>query len=122
MERSEWESGEGLKGVRTLQVDGGTPLNLGLAVSRIDGKHSWEDAILPVEEAYETYGDRIAILGGLDMDFLCREPREVITERCRRLLEMSRVKGGYALGTGNSIAPYIPLESFRAIVDTVLAG
>lgn len=35
-ERSEWESGEGVKGVRTLQVDGGAPLNLGLAVSRID--------------------------------------------------------------------------------------
>lgn len=87
-----------------------------------DGKHSWEDAILPVEEAYATYGERIAVLGGLDMDFLCRETAETISVRCRGLLEMSREKGGYALGTGNSIAPYIPRHSFRAIVDTVLEG
>ncbi len=32
-----------------------------------DAKHSYEDTILPVEEAYQTYGDRIAILGGIDM-------------------------------------------------------
>lgn len=85
-----------------------------------DGKHSWEDAILPVEEAYATYGERIAILGGLDMDFLCRESPDAIAGRCRGLLDLSREKGGYALGTGNSIAPYIPRASFRAIVDTVI--
>jgi uroporphyrinogen decarboxylase len=39
----------------------------------IDGKQSYEDAIIPVTEAYRQYADRISILGGIDVDFLCRE-------------------------------------------------
>lgn len=31
------------------------------------GKHSYEDAILPVENAYEKWHDQIAILGGIEM-------------------------------------------------------
>ena len=37
-----------------------------------DGKHSYEDTIEPVEEAYERYHRRIAILGGIDVNFVCR--------------------------------------------------
>jgi len=29
---------------------------------RYDGKHSYEDTILPIEEAYECWGNRIAML------------------------------------------------------------
>ena len=32
-----------------------------------DGKHSFEDSIIPVEEAYERWGSRIAILGALTL-------------------------------------------------------
>jgi uroporphyrinogen decarboxylase len=38
---------------------------------KYDGKHSYEDKILPVEQAYEKWGNRIAILGGIDLDFVC---------------------------------------------------
>ena len=38
----------------------------------IDGRHSYEDTILPVEDAYERYHDHFAILGGIDLDFICR--------------------------------------------------
>lgn len=82
---------------------------------RFDAKHSFEDAIMPVEEVYRTYGPRIAILGGLDVDFLCRSQPEEIERRGRALLELASARGGYALGTGNSIAPYIPAASFQAI-------
>ena len=40
---------------------------------RIDGLHSFEDTIHTVEETKHRYGDRIAVLGGIDMDFLCRQ-------------------------------------------------
>ncbi|HEY3342415.1 MAG TPA: uroporphyrinogen decarboxylase family protein, partial [Anaerolineae bacterium] len=32
---------------------------------RIDGKHSYEDAIIPVQDFQALYGDRIAVLGGI---------------------------------------------------------
>lgn len=35
---------------------------------RIDARHSYEEVILPVTEAKRRYGDRVAILGGIDMD------------------------------------------------------
>ena len=82
---------------------------------KFDGKHSYEDTILPVEEAYETYGSRIAILGGIDVDFLCRSTPEQIRRRCRAILEQTMSRGGYALGSGNSIADYIPAENFDAM-------
>lgn len=82
---------------------------------RFDAKHSYEDLILPVEEAWRLLRGRIAVLGGLDVDFLVRSTPGEIEERSRRLLSLTREEGGYALGSGNSIADYIPRESFRAM-------
>lgn len=85
-----------------------------------DAKHSYEDGILPVEEAWSTFGNRIAILGGIDMDFLCRKEPLEIAARVRALL--SHTKGGraYAVGSGNSIARYVPRRSFLALRDACL--
>lgn len=83
-----------------------------------DAKHSYEDVILPVEEAWQQWGDRIAILGGIDMDFLAtRSPAEV-ADRAARLLELTGSKG-YALGSGNSIPPFIPVENFLAMIGAI---
>jgi uroporphyrinogen decarboxylase len=81
-----------------------------------DGRHSYEDTILPVEDAYEQYGSRIAILGGMDMDFLCRSTPEDVYRRCKAMLERTQSRGGYALGTGNSLPDYIPAESYAALL------
>ncbi|HHT90073.1 MAG: uroporphyrinogen decarboxylase family protein [Bacillota bacterium] len=82
-----------------------------------DGKHSFEDKIKPVEEAYEEWGHRIAILGGIDLDFLCRETPDKIKERAASLVERTASRGGYALGSGNSIPEYVPVENYRAMVS-----
>ena len=80
-----------------------------------DGKHSYEDTILPVEEAYEKYGSRIAVLGGIDLDFLCRATPDTIYRRCKSMVERTQTRGGYGLGSGNSIADYVPDENFDAM-------
>jgi uroporphyrinogen decarboxylase len=82
----------------------------------IDAKHSYEDAILPVTEAKKLYGDRIAILGGFDVDRLCRSSEEEVREHTRMLVEMGR-DGGYALGSGNSIAAFVPVGNYLAMLD-----
>ena len=83
-----------------------------------DGKHSFEDAILPVEEAYRRYNGRIAILGGIDVDFLCRSAPDQISARCRSMLELAASDGGFALGSGNTIPEYVPFQNYRAMIDT----
>jgi uroporphyrinogen decarboxylase len=85
-------------------------------VCKYDGKHSYEDAITPVEEAYELWGERIAILGGIDLDFLCRASVVEITERAEKLLQLTANRGGFALGSGNSIPYYVPDEKYFAMI------
>ena len=83
----------------------------------IDGKHSFEDSILPVTEAKKLYGQRISILGGIDMDFLCRSTEPLIRKRVRDTLDVCMEGGGYCLGTGNTVANYVPLDSYLAMLD-----
>ena len=86
---------------------------------KYDAKHSFEDQITPVEQAFDLWGNRISILGGIDMDFLARSSPEEITKRSKAMLEKSLAKGGYALGSGNSIPEYIPDENYIAMISAV---
>jgi len=86
---------------------------------KMDGKHSYEDVIQPVEEAYELLNPRLAVLGGIDLDFLCRETSENIRKRCNAMFERCENRGGYAVGTGNSMPYYVPVESLLAMASTV---
>ncbi|MCL2420624.1 MAG: hypothetical protein FWD03_02095 [Defluviitaleaceae bacterium] len=86
-------------------------------VLKYDAKHSYEDVILPVEEAYEQWGGRIAIMGGIDVDFMIRSTPEEIQKRCKAMLERTATQGGYALGTGNSVPEYIPKENYLAMAS-----
>jgi uroporphyrinogen decarboxylase len=84
----------------------------------IDAKHSFEDKILPVEEAYRRWGDQIAILGGVDMDLLGRGTEEQVRARTREILDVCGANGtGYCLGTGNTAANYIPKQNYLAMLD-----
>lgn len=85
----------------------------------IDARHSYEDNILPVEQAYKRYHDHFAILGGIDMDFICRSTPEEVFARSRALLHQTADSGGYALGTGNSVADYVPDENYFAMLRAV---
>jgi uroporphyrinogen decarboxylase len=88
-----------------------------LDVVKIDGRHSFEDTILDVRDAKQSYGDRIAMLGGIDMDFLCRANKADVRQRVRETLTVCQPGGGYCLGTGNTVANYIPIENYLAMLD-----
>jgi len=84
----------------------------------IDGKHSFEDVIMPVEEAYRRWGGRTAILGGVDLDLMTSGSEEQVRTRTRQILENCGVAGtGYCLGTGNTPANYVPLANYLAMLD-----
>lgn len=84
---------------------------------KIDAKHSFEDTIEDVRDLKGTYGRRIALLGGIDVDFLCRADEQAIRRRVRETLDVCMPGGGYCLGSGNSVANYIPLDHYLAMVD-----
>lgn len=83
----------------------------------IDGKHSYEDKIMPVEEVMNRWGERVSILGGLDMDLLARGTQEQVRARTRNILDACGTRHGYCLGTGNTLANYIPVRNYLAMLD-----
>ncbi|HPB31367.1 MAG TPA: uroporphyrinogen decarboxylase family protein [Candidatus Sumerlaeota bacterium] len=83
----------------------------------IQARHSFEDAIMPVVEAKKLYGKRVGLIGGMDMDFLCRAAPEDVRRRVRDTLDICQPEGGYCLGSGNTIANYIPLDNYLAMLD-----
>jgi uroporphyrinogen decarboxylase len=84
---------------------------------KLDGKHSYEDAIEPIDAFQKRYGDRIAVLGGVDVDVLASGSPEQVRERTRYLMEVCGQRGRFAVGSGSSIARYIPVENYLAMVD-----
>lgn len=87
----------------------------------IDAKHSFEDAIIPAPEFQRLYGDRIAVLGGLDVDILAGRTADDVRRRTRALMEECGAHGRYAVGSGNSVPSYVPVENYLAMVDEALA-
>ncbi len=83
----------------------------------IDAKHSFEDAILPVSEAKRRYGDRICILGGVDMDVLARGEKDEVKKYVRKIIKRCAPGGGYCLGSGNSIANYVKVENYLTMLE-----
>jgi len=83
----------------------------------IDGRHSFEDLIEPVTLAKQRYGEQIALLGGIDMDFICRASEPEIRQRVRETLDVCQPGGGYCLGTGNTVANYIPVQNYLVMLD-----
>ncbi|MBT9150665.1 MAG: hypothetical protein DDT40_00840 [candidate division WS2 bacterium] len=84
---------------------------------KIDGKHSFEDEIMPVGEFKRKYGNRIAVLGGVDVDKLCRLEEKELRRYVRDILDECMPGGGYALGSGNSVANYVPVDNFLIMLD-----
>ncbi len=84
---------------------------------KIDAKHSYEDTIMPVTDFKKKYGDRVSVLGGIDVHFLCTATEDEVRKRTRETLEACMPGGGYGLGTGNSVANYIPVRNFLAMLD-----
>lgn len=84
---------------------------------KIDGKHSYEDAIWPVQEFQAVYGQRIAVLGGMDVDRLSAGTPEEVRQHTRYLMEVCGARGRYAIGSGNSIPSYVPVENYLAMLD-----
>jgi len=87
---------------------------------QIDGKHSFEDAIISAQDFQRKYGNKIAVLGGVDMDYLSRQSPDEIRRYVRKLIEDCLPGGRFAVGAGNSVANYVPIENYFAMLDEAL--
>lgn len=86
----------------------------------IDAKHSNEDEIAPFEDWINKYNDRIGLFGGIDVNTICLnsydEVYRMVLEKGQAYRSATR---GYALGSGNSIAGYVPVDGFMGMIDAI---
>ena len=84
----------------------------------IDAKHSNEDQIAPYGEWIDRYSDRIGLFGGIDVNLLCKEDTQTIFDNVvLNGTEYRKSANGFALGSGNSIPNYVPVEKYLAMID-----
>ncbi len=60
---------------------------------------------MPVEEAYDRYHSRIAILGGIDLDFVCRSTPEQIYQ--------TRQSPCWSTPLPAAVTPWAPATAYR---------
>lgn len=85
----------------------------------IDAKHSNEDEIAPMNVWYEKYGNKIANFGGIDADILCRYKKQEIVSYVTDIYNIAKNQPGIALGSGNSIPDYVPVENYFTMLETL---
>jgi len=86
----------------------------------IDAKHSFEDMIMPAPEFQRRYGDTVATLGGVDMHVLSSADPKDLRQYVRNLIENCAPMGRFAVGAGNSVANYVPIENYLTMIDEAL--
>ncbi len=81
----------------------------------IDAKHSTQDVVETIQRSKERWGRRVALLGGVDIDFITRAQPDQVRNYARLILDACAGDGGFALGLGNWVADSIPIENYLAV-------
>ncbi|MCD6206171.1 MAG: nucleoside 2-deoxyribosyltransferase [Candidatus Marinimicrobia bacterium] len=88
-----------------------------IIASGVDALHPIEPQAMAIAEVKERYGDRLCLIGHVDVDLLARGTPEQIREKVRQNIEEAAYNGGYCVGSGNSVPEYIKFENYLAMLD-----
>jgi len=88
-----------------------------IIASGVDALHPIEPQAMAIAEVKERYGDRLCLIGHVDVDLLARGTPKQIREKVRQNIEEAAYNGGYCVGSGNSVPEYIKFENYLAMLD-----
>ena len=82
----------------------------------LDALHPIEPKAMDINAVKQSYGDRLALFGNIDLGYTLTRgtPEEVRAEVRQRIRDLAP-GGGYAVGSSNSVAHYVPLENYNAM-------
>jgi uroporphyrinogen decarboxylase len=82
-----------------------------------DALQSIEPASMDIVAIKREFGDRLALMGNVDLGYtLTRGTPQEIEEEVKFLIKHVAPGGGFLLGSCNSITNYVPLENFEALL------
>jgi len=86
----------------------------------LDALHPIEPKAMDIVAVKRKYGDRLALLGNIDVDLLTRGSPEEIRSAVRERIREVAPGGGYAIGSSNSVPDYVPVANYWALVEASL--
>ena len=83
----------------------------------VDALHPIEPKAMEIAEVKQRYGDRLCLLGHVDVDLLSRGTAEQVRQQVKHNIEAAGYNGGYMVGSGNSIPDYVNYDNYLAMMD-----
>jgi len=83
----------------------------------VDAIHPIEPKAMNICEVKQRYGDKLSLIGNIDVDILSRGTPEQITGLIRDNIEKVGYNGGYCIGSGNSVPEYVNFENYKAMLE-----
>ncbi|MBU4443943.1 nucleoside 2-deoxyribosyltransferase [bacterium] len=83
----------------------------------VDALHPIEPQAMAIAEVKQRYGNRLCLIGHVDVDLLARGSTEQVREQVRKNIEEAAYNGGYCVGSGNSIPDYVKYENYIAMLE-----
>jgi uroporphyrinogen decarboxylase len=80
--------------------------------------HPIEPNAMDLGEVKRRYGNRLCLIGGVDVDLLSRGTPAEVKQKARECIEVAAYDGGYCLGSGNSIPEYVNFENYLALLQS----
>ena len=85
-----------------------------------DAIHPIEPKAMDIAEVKKTVKGKLALLGSVDLDFpLSRGSPDGVRSYVKKRIADIAPGGGFAIGSSNSVTHYVPLDNYRAMLDTV---
>jgi len=86
----------------------------------VNALHPIEPLAMDIVELKDRVRDRLCLCGNIDVDLLARGTPEQVSALVRKRLDQLGNRGGYALGSSNSVPDYAKLANYVAMVQTAL--
>jgi uroporphyrinogen decarboxylase len=82
----------------------------------VDALHPIEPKAMSLAEVKKTWGNRLSLIGHVDVDLLSRGTPAQVRATVRRNLDITG-RTGYIIGSGNSIPEYVKFENYLAMLQ-----
>jgi uroporphyrinogen decarboxylase len=80
--------------------------------------HPIEPKAMNIKTVKNQYGDKLALIGNIDVDLLARGSKSEIIKAVIENIESVGLLGGYCVGSGNSIPEYVNYENYLTMIQT----
>ncbi|MCX6150941.1 MAG: nucleoside 2-deoxyribosyltransferase [Ignavibacteriales bacterium] len=82
----------------------------------VDAIHPIEPKSMDILEVKKRYGDKLCVIGNVEVDLLARGTVEEIENSVKEKIKSVGQSGGYCLGSSNSIPEYVKYENYLAML------